>query len=173
MAASSFGAGGKYHPAVPGLGHSDMFQYHCGDLLSAQLAVFLVAHRPQPLVGAALAGHFNGNVAEPGILPGPVPVLDPGWNDDDRAGRQTHCLLAFFLIPALAGRTDQQLTTALSGVVNVPVVPALNWTPPPQSLVVASFNGIHICALCESFLTSSFYQVIFLFLPRSKPLLQG
>lgn len=53
------------------------------------------------------------------------------------------------------------------------VVAALNWTPPPQSLVVASFNGIHICALCESFLTSSFYQVIFLFLPRSKPLLQG
>ena len=55
----------------------------------------------------------------------------------------------------------------------VPVDTALNWTPPPQSLVVASFNGIHICALCESFLTSSFYQVIFLFLPRSKPLLQG
>lgn len=33
-----FGAGGKYHPAVPGLGHSDMFQYHCGDLLSAAKA---------------------------------------------------------------------------------------------------------------------------------------
>ena len=58
--------------------------------------------------------------------------------------------------------------------VEVPAEGASNeWLPPPQSLVVASFNGIHICALCESFLTSSFYQVIFLFLPRSKPLLQG
>ena len=81
--------------------------------------------------------------------------------------------LALLLIPALAGGTQQQLSAALGGMVDVPVVAALNWTPPPQSLVVASFNGIHICALCESFLTSSFYQVIFLFLPRSKPLLQG
>ena len=81
--------------------------------------------------------------------------------------------LALLLIPALAGGTQQQLSAALGGMVDVPVVAAVNWTPPPQSLVVASFNGIHICALCESFLTSSFYQVIFLFLPRSKPPLQG
>lgn len=68
-----------------------------------------------------------------------------------------------------AASVDESAITGESA----PVIPALNWTPPPQSLVVASFNGIHICALCESFLTSSFYQVIFLFLPRSKPLLQG
>ena len=58
-------------------------------------------------------------------------------------------------------------------LVDVPVVTALNWTTSPQSLVVAGFNSIHFCALCKSFLTSSFCQVIFLFLPRSKPLLQG
>ena len=81
--------------------------------------------------------------------------------------------LALLLIPALAGGTQQQLSAALGGMVDVPVVAALNWTTSPQSLVVAGFNGIHICALCESVLTSSFCQVIFLFLPRSKPLLQG
>lgn len=67
-------------------------------------------------------------------------------------------------------RTKKDLTAVM---VDVPVVPAINWTTSPQSLVVAGFNGIHICALCESVLTSSFCQVIFLFLPRSKPLLQG
>ena len=61
----------------------------------------------------------------------------------------------------------------LAGLTTMPVIAALNWTTSPQSLVVAGFNGIHICALCESVLTSSFCQVIFLFLPRSKPLLQG
>ena len=70
-------------------------------------------------------------------------------------------------------RWENQLSAALIGMVNMPVVAALNWTTSPQSLVVAGFNGIHICALCESVLTSSFCQVIFLFLPRSKPLLQG
>ena len=85
---------------------------------------------------------------------------------------RVHLLSRFspLLIISTSGSTEQNLSAF---VMNMPVIPALNWTPPPQSLVVASFNGIHICALCESFLTSSFYQVIFLFLPRSKPLLQG
>ena len=102
-----------------------------------------------------------------------MPVLDACRNVDHVAGIQLPGGLSPFLIAAPPGGTEQDLTTAGFGVVDVPVVPALNWTPPPQSLVVAGFNGIHICALCESFLTSSFYQVIFLFLPRSKPLLQG
>ena len=102
-----------------------------------------------------------------------MPVLHVRGDHDDAALVQADGVLALFLIPALARGAEKELSAAGSRVMDVPVVATLNWTPPPQSLVVAGFNGIHICALCESFLTSSFYQVIFLFLPRSKPLLQG
>lgn len=99
-----------------------------------------------------------------------MPVLYLGRNVNHISRVQFLSGFAPLLIITPTRRTKKNLTAVM---VDVPVVPALNWTPPPQSLVVASFNGIHICALCESFLTSSFYQVIFLFLPRSKPLLQG
>lgn len=99
-----------------------------------------------------------------------MPVLYLGRNVNHISKVQFLSGFAPLLIITPTRRTKKDLTAVM---VDVPVVPALNWTPPPQSLVVASFNGIHICALCESFLTSSFYQVIFLFLPRSKPLLQG
>lgn len=99
-----------------------------------------------------------------------MPVLYLGRNVNHISRVQFLSGFAPLLIITPTRRTKKDLTAIM---VDVPVVPALNWTPPPQSLVVASFNGIHICALCESFLTSSFYQVIFLFLPRSKPLLQG
>ena len=99
-----------------------------------------------------------------------MPVLYLGRNVNHISRVQFLSGFAPLLIITPTRRTKKDLTAVM---VDVPVVPALNWTPPPQSLVVASFNGIHICALCESFLTSSFCQVIFLFLPRSKPLLQG
>lgn len=99
-----------------------------------------------------------------------MPVLYLGRNVNHISRVQFLSGFAPLLIITPTRRTKKDLTAVM---VDVPVVPAVNWTPPPQSLVVAGFNGIHICALCESFLTSSFYQVIFLFLPRSKPLLQG
>ena len=99
-----------------------------------------------------------------------MPVLYLGRNVNHISRVQFLSGFAPLLIITPTRRTKKNLTAVM---VDVPVVPAINWTPPPQSLVVASFNGIHICALCESFLTSSFYQVIFLFLPRSKPPLQG
>lgn len=99
-----------------------------------------------------------------------MPVLYLGRNVNHISRVQFLSGFAPLLIITPTRRTKKDLTAVM---VDVPVIPAINWTPPPQSLVVASFNGIHICALCESFLTSSFYQVIFLFLPRSKPLLQG
>ena len=99
-----------------------------------------------------------------------MPVLYLGRNVNHISRVQFLSGFAPLLIITPTRRTKKDLTAVM---VDVPVVPALNWTPPPQSLVVAGFNGIHIGALCESFLTSNFYQVIFLFLPRSKPLLQG
>lgn len=99
-----------------------------------------------------------------------MPVLYLGRNVNHISRVQFLSGFAPLLIITPTRRTKKDLTAVM---VDVPVVPAINWTPPPQSLVVAGFNGIHICALCESVLTSSFCQVIFLFLPRSKPLLQG
>ena len=99
-----------------------------------------------------------------------MPMLHFRRNIDDITGFHLLSRFSPLLIISTSGSAEQNLSAF---VMNMPVIPALNWTPPPQSLVVAGFNGIHICALCESFLTSSFYQVIFLFLPRSKPLLQG
>lgn len=99
-----------------------------------------------------------------------MPVLYLGRNVNHISRVQFLSGFAPLLIITPTRRTKKDLTAVM---VDVPVVLYINWTPPPQSLVVAGFNGIHICALCESFLTSSFYQVIFLFLPRSKPLLQG
>ena len=99
-----------------------------------------------------------------------MPVLYLGRNVNNISRVQFLSGFAPLLIITPTRRTKKDLTAVM---VDVPVVPALNWTTSPQSLVVAGFNGIHICALCESVLTSSFCQVIFLFLPRSKPLLQG
>lgn len=99
-----------------------------------------------------------------------MPVLYLGRNVNHISRVQFLSGFAPLLIITPTRRTKKDLTAVM---VDVPVVPAINWTTSPQSLVVAGFNGIHICALCESVLTSSFCQVIFLFLPRSKPLLQG
>lgn len=112
-------------------------------------------------------------MAEPAVRSCAVPVLYLSRNVDAVAWIHLNCRLALLLIVSASTDTYKDLYATALCVMDVPVVTALNWTPPPQSLVVAGFNGIHICALCESFLTSSFYQVIFLFLPRSKPLLQG
>lgn len=99
-----------------------------------------------------------------------MPVLYLGRNVNHISRVQFLSGFAPLLIITPTRRTKKDLTAVM---VDVPVVPAINWTTSPQSLVVAGFNSIHFCALCKSFLTSSFCQVIFLFLPRSKPLLQG
>lgn len=138
-----------------------------------QLTIFLVCYRLAPLIGCLLARYFHCQMAEPAIRCSAMPMLNLCRNVDAVARFQFDCFLALFLIISTSGYAYKNLSATALCMMDMPVVPALNWTPPPQSLVVASFNGIHICALCESFLTSSFYQVIFLFLPRSKPLLQG
>lgn len=56
--------------------------------------------------------------------------------------------LALLLIPALAGGTQQQLSAALGGMVDVPVVAAVNCTPIPLCLENRGFNGMYICVLC-------------------------
>ena len=49
-----------------------------------------VLDRFQPFVGGFLSRHLNGNMGEPAVLLGPVPVLDFCRNGDDSAGDNAH-----------------------------------------------------------------------------------
>lgn len=100
---------------------------------------------------------------EPAVCRGAVPVLHFRRDVDHIAGLQFPGRLSPFLIPALAGCADQNLSAAFACMMDVPVVAALNWTPYSQSLVVTGFNGIHVCALCELFVTSSFARLFLCF----------
>lgn len=73
-----------------------------------------------------------------------MPVLYLGRNVNHISRVQFLSGFAPLLIITPTRRTKKDLTAIM---VDVPVVPTLNWTTSPQSLVVAGFNGIHICAL--------------------------
>ena len=92
--------------------------------LCLQRVVLLVVHGFEPLVAGVFAREFKGQVAEPAVGCGSVPVLDVSRNLDDVSGVQTLCGLALFLIPALALNADQHLAAALACVVDMPVVAA-------------------------------------------------
>ena len=98
-----------------------------------------------------------------------MPVLYLGRNVNHISRVQFLSGFAPLLIITPTRRTKKDLTAVM---VDVPVVTAKNWTTPPQSLIVTGFNGIHVCVLCDPFMTSSFCQVISLLRPHSKPLLQ-
>ena len=89
-----------------------------------------------------------------------MPVLYLGRNVNHISRVQFLSGFAPLLIITPTRRTKKALTAVM---VDVPVVPALNWTPYSQSLVVTGFNGIHVCALCELFVTSSFARLFLCF----------
>ena len=140
--------------------------------LSEQFICF-AGNRLTPLIRCLFTWHFNCQMRKPFIRCGAMPVFHFCRDIDAVTRLHFYSVFPFFLIISSSGNTYQNLSPSTFCMMDVPVISALNWTTSPQSLVVAGFNGIHICALCESVLTSSFCQVIFLFLPRSKPLLQG
>lgn len=99
-------------------------------------------------------------MGKPTVRSRPMPVLYLGRNVNHISRVQFLSGFAPLLIITPTRRTKKDLTAVM---VDVPVVPALNWTPSPQSLVVAGFNSIHICALCELFVTSSFARLFLCF----------
>ena len=92
-----------------------------------------------------------------------MPVLHFCRNINAVAWLHFYSIFTFFLIVSSSGNTYQNLPTSAFCMMDVPVISALNWTPSPQSLVVAGFNGIHVCALCELFVTSSFARLFLCF----------
>ena len=97
---------------------------------------------------------------EPAIRRGAMPMLHFRRNLHHIPRMQLPGRLAPLLIIAAAGRYQKNLAAFM---VDMPVVAALNWTPYSQSLVVTGFNGIHVCALCELFVTSSFARLFLCF----------
>ena len=76
---------------------------------SGQLVVCLVGDGLQPLVGAALAGDLDGQMGEPAVWGGAVPVLHLRRDVDHIPRTQGPGRLAPFLVVALAGQTEQYL----------------------------------------------------------------
>ena len=99
-------------------------------------------------------------MGKPTVRSRPMPVLYLGRNVNHISRVQFLSGFAPLLIITPTRRTKKDLTAVM---VDVPVVPAINWTPSPQSLVVAGFIGIHVCALCELFVTSSFARLFLCF----------
>ena len=99
-------------------------------------------------------------MGKPTVRSRPMPVLYLGRNVNHISRVQFLSGFASLLIITPTRRTKKDLTAVM---VDVPVVPALNWTPYSQSLVVTGFNGIHVCALCELFVTSSFARLFLCF----------
>ena len=92
-----------------------------------------------------------------------MPVLYLSRNVDAVAWIHLNCRLALLLIVSASTDTYKDLSATALCVMDVPVVTTLNWTPYSQSLVVTGFNGIHVCALCELFVTSSFARLFLCF----------
>ena len=132
-----------------------------------QFSVDFVRNRLAPFIGGFFSRHFYRQVGEPFVRRCSVPVLYLRRNVNAVARFHFYRFLAFFLVIAPACDAYQDLSAAVFCVMDVPVVTAVNWTPSPQSLVVVGFNAIHVCALCEPFRTSSFFQVTSLLHPRS------
>lgn len=99
-------------------------------------------------------------MGKPTVRSRPMPVLYLGRNVNHISRVQFLSGFAPLLIITPTRRTKKDLTAVM---VDVPVVPAVNWTPYSQSLVVTGFNGIHVCALCELFVTSSFARLFLCF----------
>ena len=89
-----------------------------------QRIILRVADGFAPLGGAPLAGELHGNVAEPAVRRGAVPVLYPGGDGHDAAGREWLGSLALLLIPARAVHAEQKLSAAAGGFVDMPAVAA-------------------------------------------------
>src|SRR5574344_2377497 len=63
-------------------------------------------------------------MSKPTVGSGSMPMLHTGRNVDDCPWENLLCRLSPFLIPATTGHTDKHLSSALGGMMDVPVVAA-------------------------------------------------
>lgn len=89
---------------------------------SRRSAVLGLVDGLEPLVPGPLAGDGYGQVGEPAVRGGPVPVLDAGGDLHDVAGMELPDLASPLLVAPLAGDADEDLPSAGRRRVDVPVV---------------------------------------------------
>lgn len=68
-----------------------------------QFAVFLIADRFEPYVFGFLAWNLKGEMGEPRIISGPMPVLCVGGYVDNGSRKNLDSRFSLFLIPTAAG----------------------------------------------------------------------
>ena len=86
--------------------------------------VRVAVHRLQPFIGAFLSGHLNRQMGKPAIRRCSMPVLYPCRNIHNIPREQLLRPLSPFLIKPLAADANQNLTAAVFGMMDVPVVAA-------------------------------------------------
>ena len=84
----------------------------------------VVGYGLEPLVGCVFTLRRYGQVCEPMVARGTMPMFYVGGDIDHIAREEFACGFAPFLIPTFAGHAYQKLSASGSGVVNVPVVAA-------------------------------------------------
>ena len=129
----------------------------------SNFTVISFTYRLTPLIGCLLSRHFNCKMRKPFIWCCTMPMLHFCRNIDAVTWLHFYSFFTLFLIVSSSGNTYQDLPTSTFCMMDMPVISALNWTPYSQSLVVTGFNSIHVCALCELFVTSSFARLFFCF----------
>ena len=102
-------------------------------------------------------------MAKPAVRCGSMPMLYLRRNIYTISRFHFNGFFSFLLVVSTSGYTHKNLSSTILSMMNMPVVTTLNWTPYSQSLVVTGFNGIHVCALCELFVTSSFARLFLCF----------
>ncbi len=96
----------------------------CRPVFLFQFSILLIIYPFQPLSFSILAGYFDGQMLEPAVSGGTMPVFDTLGNVHNVAGMKLAGFLFLFLVPAAAADADQHLPAALTGVMDMPVVPA-------------------------------------------------
>lgn len=89
-----------------------------------ECVVFLVGYRFEPFVRRILTRHRECKMGKPAVGCSPMPVLDTGGNMDYCSWQNFLRLLAFFLIPSATGHAHEHLTTAIVGMMYVPIIAA-------------------------------------------------
>lgn len=91
-----------------------------------------------------------------------MPVFYFCRNIDTISRFHFYCFFSFFLIVSTSCNADKDLSASAFCMMNMPVIPALNWTTPSQSPGFTGLNTIQNCVFCTLFDEVLLLSTIFL-----------
>ena len=89
--------------------------------MSIDILILFIGYWFQPLIGCVLSLYLKGEMGKPTVGSGSMPMLHTGRYVNDSPWENLLCRLSPFLIPATSGHTDKHLSSALGGMMDVPV----------------------------------------------------